>query len=183
MPALGRDDGETARPRRGPCGKTKDQAGMWRLGIGRFGCGLAALALGGGAAQAAGYALKEQSAARRATRSPERPPGRKTSSYMFFNPAALGWRRDHEVDAVADLRRAALGAKGRRSASTGLGTPIGGRDTKRRHRRGRAACRPSMPRCRCRRGCGGPRDQHAVRARHRLSGPLGRPLPWRRTRG
>lgn len=100
---------------------------MSRVGIGRFGSGLAALALSTGAAQAAGFALKEQSAKAQGNAFAGATAGAEDVSYMFFNPAALGWREDYEVDAVTTYiapRSQLQNAEG----STVAGTPIEGRD-------------------------------------------------------
>lgn len=100
---------------------------MWRLSIGRIGCGLMALTVGSGGALAAGYALKEQSVKAQGNAFAGATAGAEDVSYMFFNPAALGWRDDYEVDLIATYI-AARSELEDASASTIGGAPIGGRD-------------------------------------------------------
>lgn len=100
---------------------------MWRLSLGRCGCSLVALAVSGGAAQAAGYALKEQSTRAQGNAFAGATAGAEDVSYMFFNPAALGWGRGVEVEAITTYiaPRSKLEDA---SSSTAANTLIGGRD-------------------------------------------------------
>ena len=65
----------------------------------RIALSAAALLLGGsGSAHAAGFALKEQSAAAQGGAFAGATSAAEDASYMFFNPAALGWLgSDHEL--------------------------------------------------------------------------------------
>jgi long-chain fatty acid transport protein len=100
---------------------------MRRLALGCPVAGLAAVLAGLGEAQAAGYALKEQSATAQGNAFAGATSAAEDVSHMFFNPAALGWVDDVQLQAVATLvapRSELEGAE----ASTVLGTPIAGRD-------------------------------------------------------
>lgn len=100
---------------------------MWRLSIERLGCSLLALAVGCGGAQAAGFALKEQSTKAQGNAFAGATAGAEDVSYMFFNPAALAWREGYEVD--VDLTYISPRSELQdANAATILGTPIGGRD-------------------------------------------------------
>jgi long-chain fatty acid transport protein len=82
----------------------------------------------GGSAQAAGYAIKEQSTTAQGTAFAGATASAADVTYMFFNPAALGWVEKIEFAAVATLAAPKLELE-RSSASTILGTPISGRTT------------------------------------------------------
>jgi long-chain fatty acid transport protein len=100
---------------------------MRGLGIGRVACSLVALGVGAGGAQAAGYALKEQSVTAQGNAFAGATSAAEDVSYMFFNPAALGWVDKAEALAVATLvapRSELEDAEGR----TVVGTAIPGRD-------------------------------------------------------
>lgn len=93
-------------------------------------CSVAAFLLaagGGGRAEAAGYALREQSALALGNAFAGATAGAESLSYMFFNPAALarldGYGVELALSAVAprvELKDA--------TASTGAGTPVDGDD-------------------------------------------------------
>jgi long-chain fatty acid transport protein len=105
----------------------KDKGSMRRLSIYRAVGGVGVLLAGAGELQAAGYALKEQSVTAQGNAFAGATAGAEDVSYMFFNPAALGWVDRIEMQAAATLvapRSELEDAQG----STVLGTPIGGRD-------------------------------------------------------
>ena len=89
--------------------------------------GAAALLGGSAELQAAGYALKEQSVTAQGNAFAGATSAAEDVSYMFFNPAALGWVEDVQLQAVATLvaPRSELESA---EASAVLGTPIAGRD-------------------------------------------------------
>lgn len=81
-----------------------------------------------GRAEAAGYALREQSATALGNAFAGSTAGAEDASYMFFNPAALG--RLDGFGAVLSLSYVAPRSEVEDAdASTVLGTPIGGRDS------------------------------------------------------
>ena len=80
---------------------------------------------GGGQAHAAGYALKEQSTTAQGNAFAGATAGADDVSYMFFNPAALGWVDKVEVAAVTTLVAPKSEMKNA-SGSTAFGTPISG---------------------------------------------------------
>ena len=82
----------------------KDNAAMRRLAseAGRS-AGTLAAGAGAGEPQAAGYALKEQSATAQGNAFAGATAGADDISYMFFNPAALGWVDKVELQAVATV--------------------------------------------------------------------------------
>ncbi|HEX6013589.1 MAG TPA: outer membrane protein transport protein [Geminicoccaceae bacterium] len=88
---------------------------------------LLTLTVGAGESRAAGYALKEQSVTAQGNAFAGATSAAEDVSYMFFNPAALGWVDDVQLQAVATLLapRSELESA---EASTVLGTPIAGRD-------------------------------------------------------
>ena len=100
---------------------------MRRLALG---CAIGAAALGTlmpAPARAAGFALKEQSTTAMGNAFAGATTGTDDVSFMFFNPAALGWldRPQAQVEATLALPRIELeNARG----STALGTPITGSD-------------------------------------------------------
>ena len=67
---------------------------------------------------------------------------------MFFNPAALGWVDQIELQAVATLVAPKSELKSA-EGSTVFGTPIGGPGPARATSARMRWCRRSMPRCRC----------------------------------
>lgn len=77
-------------------------------------------------ARGAAFALKEQSATAQGNAFAGATAGAEDVSYMFFNPAALGWvdRVEVQLEASYAWPRVELKAS---SGSTALGTPIGGR--------------------------------------------------------
>ena len=81
--------------------------------------------VGSGPAFAAGYALKEQSPTAQGNAFAGATAGADDVSYMFFNPAALGWVQKIEVSAGATLISPKVELKSA-SGSTAFGTPIGG---------------------------------------------------------
>ena len=85
---------------------------------------LAGLTVGGGA-QAAGYALREQSTTAQGTAFAGATASASDVSYMFFNPASLGWIDQVEIQAIATAVMPKVELKGA-SGSTVLGTPITG---------------------------------------------------------
>jgi long-chain fatty acid transport protein len=100
---------------------------MWRLTLGCTACILGVTAGLAPGARAAGYALKEQSVTAQGNAFAGATAGADDVSYMFFNPAALGWvdRPLAQVDASLIAPRFELKDA---SGSTAFGTPIGGRD-------------------------------------------------------
>ena len=64
---------------------------MRRLAIGGSALGVATLLAGTGEPQAAGFALKEQSTTAQGNAFAGATAGVDDVSYMFFNPASLGW--------------------------------------------------------------------------------------------
>lgn len=90
---------------------------------------LATVALAGlpvGRAEAAAFALKEQSATAQGNAFAGATAGGDDISYMFFNPAALGrLERDSELLAVGSVILPRMKLQGA-SATTGAGTPISG---------------------------------------------------------
>jgi long-chain fatty acid transport protein len=94
-------------------------AGRWAVVAGA--CSLA----GFGHAHAAGYALKEQSPTAQGNAFAGATAGADDVSYMFFNPAALGWVDKAQVAAVATLIAPKSEMKSA-SGSTIFGTPIDG---------------------------------------------------------
>ena len=81
--------------------------------------------VGGGHALAAGFALKEQSTTAQGNAFAGATAGADDVSYMFFNPAALGWVDKVEVVAIATVVAPKSELKNA-SASTAFGTPITG---------------------------------------------------------
>jgi long-chain fatty acid transport protein len=98
---------------------------MRRLGIGRAACSLLALGLGAGGADAAGFALKEQSVTAQGNAFAGATSAAEDVSYMFFNPAALGWVDKVEAQAVATFI-APRSKLERADGTTVVGTPIPG---------------------------------------------------------
>ncbi|MEK0084707.1 OmpP1/FadL family transporter [Benzoatithermus flavus] len=99
---------------------------MRRLGIGSVAGSLLTLALGIGGAEAAGFALKEQSTTAQGNAFAGATSAAEDVSYMFFNPAALGWVAKIEAATMATLvapRSKLESAEGR----TVPGTAIPGR--------------------------------------------------------
>lgn len=100
---------------------------MWRLAL----CctmGVATIgAMSPEVAEAAGYALKEQSTTAQGNAFAGATAGADDVSFMFFNPAALGWiaRPEARLEAVLLQPRIELE---RSSGSTSAGTPITGRE-------------------------------------------------------
>ena len=79
----------------------------------------------GGAAHAAGFALKEQSTTAQGTAFAGATASASDVSYMFFNPASLGWVDQIEIQAVGTLAMPKIELKSS-SASTTARTPISG---------------------------------------------------------
>ncbi len=79
----------------------------------------------GGAAHAAGFALKEQSTTAQGTAFAGATASASDVSYMFFNPASLGWVDQIEIQAVGTLAMPKIELESS-SASTIVGTPISG---------------------------------------------------------
>ena len=86
---------------------------------------LAGLAVGG-EAQAAGYALREQSTTAQGTAFAGATASASDVSYMFFNPASLGWVDRIEIEALGTAVMPKIRLE-ESSGSTVLGTPLGGR--------------------------------------------------------
>ena len=97
-------------------------------------------------------------------------------SYMFFNPAALGWVDKVEVARGRRRWRPKLRARRTPSGSTVLGTPISGSTTTTTSAR-TPSVPPSTPRCRCRRACAGLGVNVPFGLETNYSRDLGRPLP------
>jgi long-chain fatty acid transport protein len=109
-------------------GERKQKKGttrMRRLPIARPACCTLALLAGAAEVQAAGYALKEQSVTAQGNAFAGATAGAEDVSYMFFNPAALGWVEGIEVQALATLIAPRSELKNA-EASTVFGTPIAG---------------------------------------------------------
>ena len=85
---------------------------------------LAGLPVGEGA-QAAGFALKEQSTTAQGTAFAGATASASDVSYMFFNPASLGWVDRVEIQAIGTAVMPKVELKGA-SGSTAFGTPITG---------------------------------------------------------
>lgn len=100
---------------------------MWRRRIEGAGLGLVVALAGAGQAEAAGFALKEQSATAQGNAFAGATAGAEDASYMFFNPAALGYIEGIEAEAVVSYVAPRAELKDA-SATTGAGTPVGGRD-------------------------------------------------------
>ena len=94
-------------------------AGRWSVVAGSV------VLVAGGQAHAAGYALKEQSATAQGNAFAGATAGADDVSYMFFNPAALGWVDKIAVTATATLISPKSELKNA-SGSTAFGTPISG---------------------------------------------------------
>jgi long-chain fatty acid transport protein len=106
-------------------GNDKDKNAMRRL-AGRWSAVAGSVVLAaGGQAHAAGYALKEQSATAQGNAFAGATAGADDVSYMFFNPAALGWVDKIAVTATATLISPKSELKNA-SGSTAFGTPITG---------------------------------------------------------
>ena len=92
-------------------------------------CAAAAAALTafavGSSAQAAGYALREQSTTAQGTAFAGATASASDVSYMFFNPASLGWVERVEIEAMGTAVMPKVKLKSA-SGSTVLGTPISG---------------------------------------------------------
>ena len=80
----------------------------------------------GGEAQAAGYALREQSTTAQGTAFAGASASASDVSYMFFNPASLGWVDRIEIEALGTAVMPKIRLE-ESSGSTVLGTPLGGR--------------------------------------------------------
>lgn len=102
---------------------------MWRRSLGCTACMLSAITFGASGARGAGYALKEQSTKAQGNAFAGATAGAEDVSYMFFNPAALGWvdRIETQVGASWISPRSELKDS---SASTITGAPIGGRSSR-----------------------------------------------------
>ncbi len=99
---------------------------------------------GGGHAHAAGYALKEQSTTAQGNAFAGATAGADDVSYMFFNPAALGWVDKVEVAGRHDAGGAQVGDE-ERQRQHGLRNADRRQHERRRHRRERG-----RPRLLCR---------------------------------
>lgn len=100
---------------------------MWRLALS---CTLRAATIGAllpAAAEAAGFALKEQSTTAQGNAFAGATAGTDDVSFMFFNPAALGWISRPEVQIESVLVQPRIELE-RASASTFTNVPISGRD-------------------------------------------------------
>ena len=97
----------------------RSRDGWWIVGLALVG------SLAGGEVRAAGYALKEQSTTAQGTAFAGATASATDASYMFFNPAALGWVERVELIGLVTYAAPKLKLE-RSSASTILGTPIGG---------------------------------------------------------
>jgi long-chain fatty acid transport protein len=93
-------------------------------GAGVAGC---LVLLTAGEAGAAAFALKEQSATAQGNAFAGATAGAEDASFMFFNPAAIGRLDGPEVQGVVNVLMPRAKLHGA-SATTILGTPIGGRD-------------------------------------------------------
>src|SRR3954467_6064979 len=100
------------------------RAGMrgpgWRA---PFAVGSSLLAVG--RAEAAGFALREQSAAAQGNAFAGATSGAESLSYMFFNPATLGRLDGYQVEAQGSYLSPHSKVKDA-SATTALGTPVAG---------------------------------------------------------
>jgi long-chain fatty acid transport protein len=111
------------------CASNKDNATMRKLAIGRSALGVATLLAGAGQVQAAGFALKEQSPTAQGNAFAGATAGVDDVSYMFFNPASLGWVDKVQLQAVATVVAPHSELKSS-EGSTAFGTSIGGTDHK-----------------------------------------------------
>lgn len=98
-----------------------------RRHAGGIGLGLAALAAASGDAAAAGYALKEQLASGQGNAFAGAAAAAEDVSYMFFNPASLGYIDRLQMEAVATYIAPRTELKDA-DASTMTGAPIAGSD-------------------------------------------------------
>lgn len=98
---------------------------MWRRSLGRGALALSSVLLGSAAAQAAGFALKEQSVSAQGSAFAGATAAAEDASHMFFNPAALGWVDRPEVQFHASYV-APKGELKRASATSITGVPIAG---------------------------------------------------------
>src|SRR5262245_39896287 len=78
------------------------------------------------AAHAAGFAVKEQFTTAQGTAFAGATASASDVSYMFFNPASLGWVDQIDIQAVGTLAMPKIRLESS-SASTIFGTPISGR--------------------------------------------------------